>query len=93
MRKIEQTEQFRADYRRAAVARYRPALGALLSSVLSWLGSDAPLPVKYRDRAMIGEWSDHQSCHLQRDWILIYRKPDEHTLQLVRLGSQDELGL
>ncbi|KMQ72798.1 YafQ toxin protein [Candidatus Burkholderia pumila] len=47
------------------------------------------------DHALIGEWSDHRDCHLKPDLvlILIYRKPDPSTLQLVRLGSHTELGL
>ncbi|HHX4257431.1 TPA: type II toxin-antitoxin system mRNA interferase toxin, RelE/StbE family [Legionella anisa] len=38
-------------------------------------------------------WSDHRDCHIKPDLILIYRKPDINTLQLVRLGSHSELDL
>ena len=31
--------------------------------------------------------------HIKPDLILIYRKPDPKTLQLVRLGSHSELSL
>ncbi|WP_456085364.1 type II toxin-antitoxin system YafQ family toxin [Legionella drancourtii] len=31
--------------------------------------------------------------HYKPDLILIYRKPDINTLQLVRLGSHSELGI
>ena len=30
-------------------------------------------------------------CHVKPDLILIYRKPDKNTLQLVHLGSHHEL--
>jgi mRNA interferase YafQ len=40
-----------------------------------------------------GEWSDHRDCHIRPDLILIYRKPDDDSLELVRLGSLGELGL
>jgi len=38
-----------------------------------------------------GEWADHRECHLRPDLLLIYRKPNPETLQLVRLGSHSEL--
>lgn len=93
MRKIEQTGQFKRDYRRVAVGRHRAALNVLLTPVLSWLSTDTALPVKYRDHALVGEWNDHRDCHLKPDLVLIYRKPDDSLLQLVRLGSHSELGL
>ncbi|MCW5584238.1 MAG: type II toxin-antitoxin system mRNA interferase toxin, RelE/StbE family, partial [Gammaproteobacteria bacterium] len=39
------------------------------------------------------EWADHRDCHIKPDLVLIYRKPDDDTLELVRLGSHSELGL
>src|SRR6266851_2273803 len=39
------------------------------------------------------EWSDHRDCHIRPDLVLIYRKPDDDSLELVRLGSHSELGL
>jgi addiction module RelE/StbE family toxin len=34
---------------------------------------------------------DHRECHLKPDLLLIYRKPDNEVLQLVRMGSHSEL--
>jgi mRNA interferase YafQ len=31
--------------------------------------------------------------HIRPDLVLIYRKPDNESLELVRLGSHSELGL
>ena len=56
------------------------------------LAADAPIPIQYRDHALTGDWKDHRDCHVKPDLVLIYRKPDETTLQLVRLGSHSELG-
>ena len=44
-------------------------------------------------RSLASEWSDHRDCHIRPDLVLIYRKPDTDTLELVRLGSHSELGL
>jgi hypothetical protein len=38
------------------------------------------------------KFSDFQN-HIKPDLVLIYRKPDDAVLQLVRLGSHSELGL
>ena len=57
------------------------------------LAADAPLPRRYFDHPLSGEWNDFRDCHLRPDLVLIYRKPDEQSLELVRLGSHRELGL
>jgi mRNA interferase YafQ len=93
MRAIEWTARFRQDYRRVAVGRHRASLDTLLRPVLSMLAADEPLPPACRDHALAGNWSDHRDCHLKPDLVLIYRKPDDRTLQLVWLGSHRERGL
>nr|WP_269149094.1 type II toxin-antitoxin system YafQ family toxin [Cupriavidus necator] len=47
----------------------------------------------FRDHALGGQWKDFRDCHVRPDFLLIYRKPDPWTLQLVRLGSHSELAL
>lgn len=93
MRRIEWTGRFKKDYKREKKGRHRASLDRDLSAVLSSLVSDEPLPAKYRDHALTGDWKDHRDCHLRPDLVLIYRKPDAETLQLVRLGSHSELSL
>jgi mRNA interferase YafQ len=60
---------------------------------VSALASDRPLDARHRDHALAGEWKDHRDCHVRPDLVLIYRKPDADTLQLVRLGSHAQLSL
>ncbi len=93
MRKIDPTGQFRRDYKREAKGQHRATLDADLVPVLEALASDQPLELRHRDHALTGEWKDHRDCHVKPDLVLIYRKPDDATLQLVRLGSHSELGL
>ena len=71
---------------------FRPATTDLVP-VLEALARDQPLEPRHRDHALTGEWKDHRDCHVKPDLVLIYRKPDDATLQLVRLGSHSELGL
>jgi mRNA interferase YafQ len=44
------------------------------------------------DHALRGEWKDFRDCQVKPDLVLIYRKPGVDVLQLVRLGSHNELG-
>jgi mRNA interferase YafQ len=57
------------------------------------LAADVPLPQRYVDHPLAGEWADHRDCHIRPDLVLIYRKPDPDSLELVRLGSHSELGI
>jgi mRNA interferase YafQ len=66
-------------------------LDSLLTTIVSPLATDSSLPEKNRDHALTGNWCDHRECHVKPDLLPIYRKPDENTLQLVRMGSHSEL--
>ena len=92
MRTIERTGQFKRDYKREKKGRHRATLDAELSSVLTALAADQPLDPRLRDHQLTGEWRDHRDCHVRPDLVLIYRKPDDNTLVLVRIGSHAELG-
>lgn len=93
MREIEPTTRFRRDYKREKKGRYAKDLDRWLAEVIETLAADQPLPDRYRDHALTGDWSDHRDCHLKPDLVLIYRLVGMDTLQLVRLGSHSELGL
>ena len=93
MRTIERTGQFKRDYKREAKGTHRETLQVNFVAVVSALAGDRPLEARHRDHALTGEWKDHRDCHVRPDLVLIYRKPDVHTLQLVRIGSHVQLGL
>lgn len=92
MRAIERFGRFKRDYKRERKGRFRDTIGADLGAVVQLLVTDTSLEERYRDHALTGEWSDHRDCHIKPDLVLIYRKPDDDTLQLVRLASHAELG-
>lgn len=93
MRIVKYTTRFRRDYKREKSGRHGRKLDADLLSVVTMLSNDEPLPRRLFDPALSGNWSDFRDCHIRPDLILIYRKPDAATLELVRLGSHSELGL
>ena len=93
MRTIRYTSRFKRDYRREKSAQHGKKLDILLMEVVDMLAADMPLPRRRFDHSLTGEWSDHRDCHVRPDLVLIYRKPDDVSLELVRLGSHSELGL
>lgn len=93
MRTVRHTSRFRRDYKREQSGQHSKRLDAMLLETVTMLAKDAELPRRYFDHALGGEWKDHRDCHIRPDLVLIYRKPDETSLELVRLGSHSELGL
>jgi len=93
MRIVKHTGRFKRDYKREKTGRYARRLDAELLEAVTLLADDQPLPRRYFDHSLGGDWNDHRDCHIRPDLVLIYRKPDDATLELVRLGSHSALGL
>ncbi len=92
MRTIERSSAFKRDYKRVkAVPRHNKDVDSLVSTVVASLLVDQVLPVGNRDHALSGDWAGYRECHIKPDLLLIYRKPDNETLRLARLGSHSEL--
>ncbi|MCC8419113.1 MAG: type II toxin-antitoxin system YafQ family toxin [Rickettsia endosymbiont of Glossina mortisans submortisans] len=89
MRTIKRTAQFKRDYKREKRRKHGINLDDILLKAVKYLIADTTLPVNMRDHALIGNCRD---CHIKPDLVLIYRKPDADTLELIRLGSHNELG-
>lgn len=93
MREIRFTGRFKRDYKREKSGKHGKTVDAVLMEVVNFLAADEPLPRRNVDHPLSGDWADHRDCHIRPDLILIYRKPDDEYLDLVRLGSHSELGL
>jgi mRNA interferase YafQ len=93
MRTIRQATAFKRDLKRESKGQHRAFLSENFVAVVQTLANDQPLAEKFHDHALSNNWQDYRDCHIRPDLVLIYRKPDDQTLQLVRLGSHSELGL
>lgn len=91
MRAIERSTKFKRDYKREAKGRHRTTLDADLVVVLTSLATDALLDPRFVDHRLGGDWAGYRDCHIKPDLVLIYAKPDDATLRLVRLGSHSEV--
>ena len=83
------TAKFKRDYRR--VKRQGKDI-TKLESVLETLVRGESLPEVMRDHSLGGTYRGHRECHIEPDWLLIYRT-DEEELVLVgaRTGNHSEL--
>ncbi|WP_100693929.1 type II toxin-antitoxin system YafQ family toxin [Bartonella sp. 1-1C] len=93
MRDIVYTKSFRRDLKRESRGRYADTLETDLLLVIKLLAENEPLKVQWRDHALTGQWQNCRDCHIKPDLVLIYRKPDDEILELLRLGSHSELRL
>jgi mRNA interferase YafQ len=84
---IHYTTQFKKDYKRIKKQKKDPEL---LKDVIEKLFAGEKLESRYRDHRLSGNWKGHRDCHIESDWILIYRMEDENLI-LERTGSHSEL--
>ena len=65
---------------------------SLLQKVIDLLLADRPLPLQYRDHALTGDKKAYRECHIQPDWLLMYRiERDRLILVLQRTGTHADL--
>jgi mRNA interferase YafQ len=79
--------QFRRDLKRA---QKRGKDMAKLREIILLLIEGKPLSARYKDHPLGGEWSHYRDCHIEPDWLLIY-KVDGEDLHLVRTGTHSDL--
>ena len=86
---VKTTTHFKKDYK---LAMRRGRKMNLLKEVITLLAMGNPLPEKYKDHALAGNWAGHRECHIQPDWLLVYRIEDDILiLTLSRTGSHSDL--
>lgn len=86
---VKTTTQFKKDYKRAMK---RGLNMELLDKVVELLAMGDALPAKNCDHELSGDWVGHRECHIQPDWLLVYRiQADVLVLTLTRTGSHSDL--
>ncbi len=89
MYEIVRSTKFKRDVKRAQKQQKKMDK---LRTVLNLLIEGQSLPVKNKDHFLSGNWSGYRECHIEPDWLLIYRTDEkEKLLELVRLGSHSDL--
>ena len=86
---IQRTSQFKKDYK-AAVKRNLDM--EQLKKVIKILADGETLPEEYDDHTLKGKYSGYRECHIQPDWLLVYKiTEDLLILSLYRTGTHSDL--
>ena len=86
---LRQTRQFEKDLKRMA-KRGMPLRE--LETVIDRLLDQNPLPEKYRDHPLVGDYAGFRECHVRPDWLLIYMvQADRLILTCMRTGTHSDL--
>ena len=83
------TTKFKRDYK---IAMKRHLDINLLDDIIRKLARGEMLPEKNRDHELTGDWIGHRECHIQPDWLLLYRIADNVlVLTLTRTGTHSDI--
>ena len=63
-----------------------------IDNVIRTLARGQQLSGEYNDHLLSGNWKGYRECHIQPDWLLIYRiESNKLILTLARTGSHSDL--
>ena len=86
---IKNTTQFKKDYK---LAKRRGLDINLLKGIITKLANGEVLAPKHKDHPRSGDWVGHRECHIQPDWLLVYRYDnDVLVITLSRTGTHSDL--
>jgi len=89
VRTFSRTTQFKKDVK---LADRRGKDLIKLKAVLDLLIDGEPLPPRYKDHPLRGDFVGSRDCHLESDWILIYTLTENDThVRLERTGTHSDL--
>lgn len=84
---VRYSTRFKKDFKACVKRGYKMAL---LQQVIDTLRIPDALPVKNRDHNLSGNYSGYRECHIEPDWLLIYKQTDTE-LRLDRTGTHADL--
>ena len=86
---IRATNQFKKDIK---LSKKQGKDVEKLFSVIEKLACGEPLDEKYRDHALTGDYKGCRECHIEPDWLLVYKVcKDMLILRLIRTGTHSDL--
>ena len=86
---LKTTAKFRKDYK---LAKKRGFNLLLLEKLIDTLLQEQPLDMKFCDHELSGQYKGFRECHIQPDWLLIYRiEHKQAVLVASRTGTHTDL--
>jgi mRNA interferase YafQ len=61
-----------------------------IKHVIELLLNKEDLPLKYHNHWLTGDYSNRRECHIEPDWLLIY-KPGKNEIIFERTGTHSDL--
>ena len=61
-----------------------------LKKVMELLVQEKPLDSKHRNHPLKGDFAGYWECHIESDWLLIYKKTRTH-IHFARTGTHSDL--
>ena len=87
MRAFQISKDFKRDLKKLPA---EIMLSSEFIEVFYCLQHDLPLPEKYKDHPLTGDWRGYRDCHIKNDLVLIY-KIEGDLIKLARVNSQSEV--
>ena len=87
MLKLAYSNKFKKDYKKIKKRGYQIEK---LEKLLHLLAEEKALPEKYSNHMLTGNFLGFNECHIEPDWLLIYRV-ENGFLKLARTGTHSDL--
>ena len=87
MRRPTYTHQFERDLRR--MQRRGKDTDDIRTTMIALVNEEL-LPERYRDHALIGNYKGRRECHIEPDWLLVYKLVDDEII-FERTGTHSDL--
>lgn len=89
MLKIVYSSRFKKDFKKIKKRGYDISK---IEKVFNLLSNEQALPQKYQDHPLTGNFIGFRECHIEPDWLLVYKIENEIlTLTLTRTGTHSDI--
>ena len=85
---LKQSSQFKKDLKTVKFDEHKLDE---LQKVLEYLGRTGEVTAEYHPHSLKGRYKHCMECHVEDDFLLIWKDPEQKIIRLVRLGSHSKL--
>jgi len=81
MYKVKTTSRYKKDLK--YIQDNRELIYEIDTIVTLLAEDDAPLPEKYKDHSLKGQYAEFRECHIRPNWLLVYQKTKKDLILLL----------
>jgi len=86
---IQTSNQFDKDYKKIVKSGQKDI--SKIKNIMFRLANCEQLDTKHKDHNLIGQYKGRRECHIEPDWLLVYRFIDDDKIRFERTGRHSEL--